>query len=504
MTVAIVAIIVAAGFVASGRWLRVAQREHYLGGSIIRFAFRWWKVDWVNRGLFVLGLASAVGAFWVELVGLATAVLIVLAPIGLTLRGRTSKLAWTRRLRTVAAISSVIGVGAITAGAALGAPAGVAAAVVFAMPLVVDIALWILAPVEARLARRFVESAKERLEQVDPVRLAITGSYGKTTIKGYLRHLVGNSRSTLATPASFNNTAGLSRAINESLSPDIEVFIAEMGTYGPGEISKMCSWVRPTVSILASIGPVHLERFGNLDNVVASKAEIFGTSRTAILNIDAHGLAGEARRLAASGIRVMTCSEIDDSADVFCSVTEGLLRVALYGEVIVDGIELDAAPTNVACAVAAASVLGIDKADIADRLPTVPTADHRRQILVAPSGITVIDDTYNSNPAGAAAAVATLDRIEANRKVVVTPGMVELGLRQRPENERFAEAAARVADDLMIVSRINREALSFGARDQRATVHHVATREQAVEWVRANLTSGDAVLYENDLPDHFP
>ena len=108
-----------------------------------------------------------------------------------------------------------------------------------------------------------------------------------------------------------------------------------------------------------------------------------------------------------------------------------------------------------------------------------------------------------SNPAGAAAAVATLDRLDAERKAVVTPGMVELGKRQRPENERFGEAAARVADDLVIVGRTNREALEFGARDHKARVVRVETREEAVTWVRQNLTDGDAVLYENDLPDHF-
>jgi UDP-N-acetylmuramoyl-tripeptide--D-alanyl-D-alanine ligase len=124
-------------------------------------------------------------------------------------------------------------------------------------------------------------------------------------------------------------------------------------------------------------------------------------------------------------------------------------------------------------------------------------------VAVSPTGVTVIDDTYNSNPAGAAAAVATLDGLDADRKVVVTPGMVELGRRQRPENERFAEAAAKVADELVIVGRTNRDALLTGARDQRARVVEVANREDAVEWVRANLGPGDAVLYENDLPDHY-
>ena len=123
---------------------------------------------------------------------------------------------------------------------------------------------------------------------------------------------------------------------------------------------------------------------------------------------------------------------------------------------------------------------------------------------MSPAGITVIDDTYNSNPAGAAAALATLLDADAGRRVVVTPGMVELGKRQRPENERFGEAAARAADDLLIVGRTNREALTFGARDERATIHFMDTREDAVAWVRSELGEGDAVLYENDLPDHYP
>ncbi|MFT5530794.1 MAG: UDP-N-acetylmuramoyl-tripeptide--D-alanyl-D-alanine ligase [Candidatus Poriferisodalaceae bacterium] len=503
----IVAAVLAATMVSSARWLRVSQREHYLGGSVTRFALRWWNVDWLDRGLLLIALAGAVGAFWFSPAALATTAVVAAAPIGLGLKGRTSKLAWTRRLKTVAAVAglaTVVDLLVISVLLPEGKLPAVAAAIAVGAPLIFDAVLYVLAPVERRVARRFVVAAQARLEQIDPVRVAITGSYGKTTIKGYVRHLIGNSRSTLATPASFNNTAGLSRAINESLSLETEVFIAEMGTYGPGEIAKMCSWIRPSISVLASIGPVHLERFGDLDTIVSSKAEIFGTSRTAILNIDAHGLAHEAVRLAASGIRVIRCSALDPEADVYCCNDAGRLTVTNLGEVVIAGMELDAAPTNVACSVAVASALGIDNATIAERLPTVPTADHRRQVVVSPSGITVIDDTYNSNPAGAAAAVETLERLNANRKVVVTPGMVELGARQRPENERFAEKAARIADDLIIVSRINRDALEFGARDQRATVHHVATREDAVEWVRAHLQAGDAVLYENDLPDHFP
>ena len=443
------------------------------------------------------------GAFFSPYGPLATAAAVGVGPIGLGLRGRTSKLAWTRRLRTVAAVTAVFAAATVAVGFALGnGPAGAAIAAL-ALPFLVDLALVILGPVEKALARKFVVSARATLDRVDPVRVAITGSYGKTTIKGFVRHLLTGSRSVVASPASFNNTAGLSRTINEHLSPDTEVFVAEMGTYGPGEIASMVEWIRPSISVLAAIGPVHLERFGHLDNIVSSKSEIFATSRTAILNIDAHGLAAEADRLATSGIRVIRCSELDPEADVYVTRGEDGLQVTRKGSVIAEGLSVDAAPTNVACAVAVVSVLGVDDATIAARLPDLPVAEHRRQVVVSPSGVTVIDDTYNSNPAGAAAAVATLERAEANRRVVVTPGMVELGKRQRTENERFGEAAARVADDLVIVGETNREALEFGARDHTVRVHRMATRDDAVAWVRTHLVSGDAVLYENDLPDHF-
>jgi UDP-N-acetylmuramoyl-tripeptide--D-alanyl-D-alanine ligase len=117
-----------------------------------------------------------------------------------------------------------------------------------------------------------------------------------------------------------------------------------------------------------------------------------------------------------------------------------------------------------------------------------------------------VDDTYNSNPAGAAAALETLAGLGNNggRKVVVTPGMVELGHIQRAENEAFARAAVGIATDLIVVGHTNREALMRGAAGSTVNVVALATRDEAVEWARSHLGEGDAVLYENDLPDHYP
>ena len=540
MTWIVLAVSLAAGAVSAVRWLRVAQREHYGVGRTSRFARRWWLLDRDNRLLALaaaLGVVLSGGFWWAPLI---TAAAVAAGPRGLGVRGRTSKLVWTRRLITIAAMFTLLAAIVVAVGVASGVAAPALAVLLFGLPLWVDATLAALAPFEAMLARRWVRSARGVLDRVDPVRVAVTGSYGKTTIKGYLRHLLTGTRSVVATPASFNNTAGLCRTVNEHLVAGTEVFVAEMGTFGPGEIAAMTRWVKPSVSILAAIGPVHLERFGSLDRIVSSKAEIFATSRTAILNIDAHGLAAEADRLAASGLRVIRCSTADLNADITIlpadddeagpAADEAAVRrrVTVFGREVTVGPLGYAAPANVACAVAAASVLGVPDADIAQRLGDLPSPEHRRTTARSERGVTVIDDTYNSNPAGARAAIAMLASTDAARRVVVTPGMVELGRSQAPENRLLGEQAAQVADDVIVVGRTNRTALLAGATgwdlptarrstrgrnartlfndrtDDRATVRLMPSRNDAVNWVRTNLSDGDAVLYENDLPDHYP
>jgi UDP-N-acetylmuramoyl-tripeptide--D-alanyl-D-alanine ligase len=162
---------------------------------------------------------------------------------------------------------------------------------------------------------------------------------------------------------------------------------------------------------------------------------------------------------------------------------------------------------NVACAVAVALDLGLTPAELADRLDTLPTVAHRLEPTVGAGGAVVLDDTYNANPAGTRAALAALrDLAGPGHRVVVTPGMVELGSRQGEENERFAAAGAAVATDLVVVGRTNRPELVAGWNSVagHGPLELVETREDAVAWVRRHLGQGDAVLYENDLPDHYP
>jgi len=490
-----------AASVAGIRWLRVAQREHYAPGRVSRFQRRWeppWAVLTSLVGLvgLVIGEPALV---------LVTAIFVGIGPPGLSIKGRTSPLAWTRRLKTTAAVAAALAATVLGAATIAASPWQGAFVLCIGTAQLIDLALAIAAPFERRAARSHVEAATSKLRQVNPIVVAITGSYGKTTTKGYLRHLLEGVRSVVASPASFNNTAGLSRAINEGLHSGTEVFIAEMGAYGPGEIADLCRWIQPDVAAICAIGPVHLERYGSIERIVAAKSEILGSASTVVLNIDAAGLAETAARAAQRGQRVVRVSAHDPEADATVTRTSDGLAVEVYGSLVATIESTGRHPSNVATAVGLALALDVEVAHIVDRLGDLPAAEHRQQVVTAPSGVVLIDDTFNANPAGAAAALDLLaDHQTEGRRVVVTPGMIELGRRQDDENRAFALRAASEATDIAVVGRTNRAALLAGAGNGDAAVHTFPTREAAVEWVRANLTAGDVVLYENDLPDHYP
>lgn len=501
MTAALAAALgaLAAAVPAGLRWLRVIQREHYLPGAATRFARRWWRSSGLNRALAAVSLLAAAGAVVLPPLVAVPLLAAALGPEGLGVRGRTGPLVWTERLRRLAAVSALGALGLLGLAAATGA-VWLAGLVPLAAPLLVDGAAALVAPGERRRGERWVAAAADRIGASGARVVAVTGSYGKTTTKVALAHLLGAGTRVFASPASFNNRMGLARAVNEGLGDDTEVFIAEMGTYGRGEIAELCSWIPPDVAVITAIGPVHLERMGSEAEIVAAKREILAAAPVAVLSVDHPLLAAvageeEGRR------RVVRTSTVERTADVFADPETGELLVGGESVGAFDPDRIHAG--NVASAMGAVVGLGIDPARVSSRLGTLPVPDHRQTVVRSERGFLILDDTFNSNPAGARAALARLARLAPDgRRVVVTPGMVELGAVQEEENRRFAADAALVASTIVVVGRTNRRALVAGASG--ADVIVVPSREEAVAWVRSHLGDGDAVLYENDLPDHYP
>jgi len=502
-TIAAVILVLCAVVGSGPRALRLAQREHYLPGSVTRFWCRWVarppNVVWAC-GVLVAAIA---GVFVWPLLLVAAAGLLV-GPLGLTWRGRTSPLAWTRRLRTLAVATGLLTAIVVVVLAVL--VGGTVAAVVVSLgaPLLVDLGCLVTAPIERRLAEQHVQRASAKLARLRPTVVGITGSYGKTSTKQHLRDLLSGSTAVVASPASFNNRAGLARTVNDHLEPGSEVLIAEMGTYGPGEIRDLVAWTHPRVAVITAIGPVHLERMGSIANIVRAKREITEDAEQVVLNVDVPELDELARELAPS-TAVIRCGSDATDLDVRVVRRDGRLVATIRGEEHTAAVDPAVRATNVACAIGAALAVGADPALIGRALASLQAAEHRSQMTRAPAGFTIVDDTFSANPAGSRDALAALAALPVTgRRVVVTPGMVELGRAQRDENLDLARRAATIADVLVIVGWTNRRALREGARGAELEVVTVAHRARAVDWVRQQLHEGDAVLYENDLPDHYP
>jgi UDP-N-acetylmuramoyl-tripeptide--D-alanyl-D-alanine ligase len=272
-----------------------------------------------------------------------------------------------------------------------------------------------------------------------------------------------------------------------------------MGTYGPGEIAALCEWVRPDVSAIVAIGPVHLERFKTEERIVAAKSEILDGAAVGVIGID-HPLLAELSKRRAGPMELVTVSTEGQDATI------GIVD----GQILLEGRPIGPLPDgvfalNLGVAIGISTALGMSGGQIAARLVDLPRPDHRQTVTTSDKGFSIIDDTYNSNPAGARKGLEALTGLAAGgRKVLVTPGMIELGPRQANENRAFALEASAVVEDIVIVGRTNRSSLLEGSAGGNASVTVVASRAEAVDWARDNLGPGDAVLYENDLPDHYP
>ncbi len=500
------------------RWLRVLQREHYDPTSLVRFLGRWSAPQVPSAKLrphgrprrpvtlsHVLILAMFVTlAFrqW-DLFVVAVVVYGLFSPWGLALRGRTSALDWTRRLRTTAIVAGAFSVVVAGLGALAPHPLLAGAAMVLAVPPVLDLTTRALRPHEERGAKRFVDQAVARLERIHPRIVAITGSYGKTSTKSYLSALLADEYGVVASPRSYNNRAGLSRAINENLDESTRIFIAEMGTYGRGEIRELTSWCVPEIAVVTAIGPVHLERMGSLEVVEAAKREITERAATVVLNVDDARLAKWPSSLRDEGKRVITAGSKNPDADVRVVAESGRWRVVGEGATFatVDEI-LGVQPTNLACALGAALELGVSTEHLIAGLSRVTPVANRLNVATASSGFVIVDDTFNANPASAVAALKVLSSLELlGRRVVVTPGLVELGRDQYGENLRLGQLVEAIPGELVVVGRTNAVALAAGLS---TAPKRFDTRDEAVAWVRTTLRPGDAVLFLNDLPDHYP
>ncbi|MFN2594435.1 MAG: UDP-N-acetylmuramoyl-tripeptide--D-alanyl-D-alanine ligase [Actinomycetota bacterium] len=432
----------------------------------------------------------------------------------LVMTSRARRILVTAALMSIAII--VVAAAAISASSAVELTAELVLFVVLIVltPLVVVAADALLTPVQRSINGMYLRRARAKLNDVDPVVIAVAGSFGKTSTKFAIAALIGESEEVLATPGSFNTPLGVCRTINEQLESKHRFFVVEMGAYKRGDIAELCRFVRPTVGVLTSIGPAHLERFGSMDVIRQAKYEVIdelAAGGTGVMNVDdpvVRALADDTKKVRVVRFGSEPEGRPDVSAtDVSIDKTGTSMTIHADGATATLPTRLLGryAISHVLAGVAVARALDQPLETVAQRAGSIAPVEHRLQLIEGAGGVTVIDDAFNSNPDGASAALEVLASMPANKRVVVTPGIIELGPMQEKANHAFGAHVARVADVALFVARTNRDALSAGARESGSDtkVITVDTLAEATEHLKTVLAPGDVVLFENDLPDQY-
>ena len=381
------------------------------------------------------------------------------------------------------------------------------------IPGVLLFANWLNGPMEKAIRQRYTKDAIKKLDaHSNLTAIGITGSYGKTSMKHYLNTLLRAKFNVLMTPGSINTPMGVVKVVREELNAAHEIFICEMGAKQAGDIKELCEIVRPKYGVLTSVGPQHLESFLTIENVTATKfelAEALPNNGNLFANIDNEYIANNLEKY--SNVTTYSAGDmgngyhtkdiaVSERGTAFTIVTpageEERFETRLIGEHNV---------VNLAGAIAVAECLGIPLKKLRGEMRKIEPVAHRLELFDRGDTL-VIDDSYNSNPAGAKAALDTLALFEGV-KILVTPGMIELGTKQEELNKAFGAQAAAVCDVIVLVGAAQTKPIQAGVLEAGFAPEHlivVDTLQEGMAKVNA-LPSAKRkiILLENDLPDNF-
>jgi UDP-N-acetylmuramoyl-tripeptide--D-alanyl-D-alanine ligase len=398
-------------------------------------------------------------------------------------------------------------------------------ALVLAAPLFLAMANTLMMPVESLLRRRFINQARAVMDAIQPKVIGITGSYGKTTTKTFLAEILNGRYRAYPTPKSYNTMMGVCMAINNDLSDNyaVDYFIVEMGAYIAGEIQRICGLTPPEISIVVEVGPQHLERFGSLENIATAKYEIVKAlppDGLAVFNWDnpyvraMYERGYPANRLAVSRTADPAAVGADGPRFIATNIHEDLngLRFTVHDQEHGQQAEFVTAVlgehnvTNILLAAAVAVHEGMSLQDIAFRVRQLQPAESRLVRQTTAQGITIINDAYSANPSGVLSALKVLSMHEGGRRLLITPGMVELANLHEQENKRLGQAAAQHATDVILIGAERTRPIKAGLLEAQFPAERLQVMEtlaEAVRWYETNLQSGDTVLFLNDLPDTY-
>lgn len=381
------------------------------------------------------------------------------------------------------------------------------------MPLWVALGGLCAWPVEKLVSEMYFRDAQRKLAaRPDLIKIGITGSYGKTSVKFILGTILQEKFQVLVTPSSFNTPMGVTRIIREKLMPAHQVFVAEMGARHVGDIKELCRLVHPHHGVLTSVGPQHLDTFHTIERIKSTKYELIDAipDGGCCFFPDDGAICRELFDKTRKEKRLCALYGADD-ADVWASdVTVSPAGSAFTLHTMNDEIRCETkllGEHNIQNILLAATVglhLGMTLRQVARGIARITPVEHRLQ-LIPSTGVTIIDDAFNSNPSGAKAALKVL-REFSGRRIIITPGMVELGEGEDEFNHEFGRFMAECVDVAILVGKKHTSPIAKGLREggfDEANLHVVSSLDEAAALLREIGHAGDVALFENDLPDNY-
>lgn len=372
-------------------------------------------------------------------------------------------------------------------------------------------------PIETSINNYYINDAKKILAQhKNLTTIGVTGSYGKTSVKFILNRILNEAFNTTATPESFNTPMGIVRTVREHMKPQTEVFIAEMGAKNKGDIKELCDLCHPEMGIITAVGPQHLETFGTVENVAKTKFEladaVFSKGNGKIYVNFNSSPAKEYTKSIVDKSKIVsfgTDSECDCRAENILSTPNGTAFRVVYKNYdfpVACRLLGKHSVTNILGAIAIALDLGVSEKKIRFAVSSLKATEHRLELKPFLNGSVLIDDAYNSNPEGCLEAVRVIGSFDGMKRILVTPGLVELGEKEYEYNFALGKEATKHCDYIILVGHkraVPMQDAIFKTTFNQSNVLVVDDFKTAMQYLNKMTDSNTVVLFENDLPDNY-
>jgi UDP-N-acetylmuramoyl-tripeptide--D-alanyl-D-alanine ligase len=368
----------------------------------------------------------------------------------------------------------------------------------FTVVIPILLAYFISLFIEKMLFNGFKVKAQKKIEAMENLTIVgITASYGKTSIKNYIEHLLKAKYKTYATPRSVNTLGGVMKDVNDDLPEDTEVYVVEMGARGEGDISEITTFVNPHYVVVGKIGPAHIEYFRTMENIRNTKMEILQTGRLKTAWIHESAMVKPESNIHTFGensnldmrSNIPAPEFVIEEVEATLDATSFTLSGVRYSASILGAFNA----MNLAAAVLVAKELGLDDDMIQKGLSTLKSVDHRLQRIDA-GGKVILDDSFNGNIDGTMASF-DLASTHKGRKVVITPGLVEV---DDALNIQVAKKANEIFDVVVVTGDLNYTIFKENVDPDKLV--KLSSKAGMEEMLVEQTMPGDLILFANDAP----